>query len=360
MSYDYKPDWARAQARWDAFWAMAPTDRPCMAVCAPRPDGKKLPVPVPASLQDRWMNPDIQLTTALSRLEATFLGGEAVPSSGHFMAGTTTGCGDGLVFHEGGISIRPSMTGMDQPLNWHPGPDDPWRPRVEAIYNRLLDEAPGRFIVTYPKQYPHVDLLNMLRGNEEMLLDMAIAADQCAARLRDMREPAFEDFLHFRRMIEARQPGAGCVAWTGAWRREHFLCSQADVAAVVSPAMFEELVLPELDWLAERYGCPQHYHTCGYKHHLEACLSRPYIEVIQYSPSPKEPSNGPAHLEFYRRVQQAGRRLDLSVSFENVEFLIRHLRPEGLFISTRTHTVAEADELLDQATRWAGTHANRE
>ena len=123
--------------------------------------------------------------------------------------------------------------------------------------------------------------------------------------------------------------------------------------------MFEHFALPELDWQAERYG-DMWYHTCGYQHHLDACLSRGYIKVIQYSPSPKEPPNGPAHLDFYRRVQAAGRGLDLGVSPENVECLVRHLRPEGLFISTSAPDVAAAEALLDRAVTWCGTHVDRD
>lgn len=357
-NFSYKLDWPRAQARWDAFWELEVTDRPCMTVFAPRPDGEKVTLPHIQSMEDKWMNEGYLLTSAIKRLEEDNLAGEAVPAAYHFMAGTTAGCNGNLHFHEGGISIRPSMTSMDQPVNWHPGPNDPWRLKIEAIFNRLLDEAPGRFIVPYPDQYPPVDLLNMIRGNEAMLLDMALVPEQCDARLQELRAMYVENFEHFRRLIDARQGDVGCVSWTGVWRRQFFKCAQADVAAMISPEMFERFVLPELDQLGERYG-HLHFHTCGYKQHLELCLSRPYIKVIQYSCSLKEPPNGPAHLEFYRRVQKARRCLDIEVASGHVEFLIRHLRPEGLRIATRVNTVAEAEDLLANAVRWSGTHINR-
>jgi len=360
LSFSYKPDWEQAQARWDAYWAMDAVDRPCMAVAAPRPDSGKTELPGIRSVEDRWMDPDYLLATALQKLETTCLGGEAVPRARHFMAGTTAGCNGHLHFHEGGISLRPTMTSMDQPLNWHPGPDDPWRPKVEAIYDRLLDVSSGSFIVPYPSQYPHVDLLNMLRGNEDMLFDMATVPEQCKARLREMREPMQENYGHFRHRIDARQGDVGCVSWTGVWCRELFLCSQADVAASISPQMFEDIVLPELDWQAERSACSMHYHTCGYMQHLDLCLTRPYMRVIQYSRGPQERCHMAEHLEFFRKVQKSGRCLDLvAPAVEQAEFLIRHLRPEGLFISMSVGTVTEVGEILDKAVKWAGTHVHR-
>ncbi|MBU4198769.1 MAG: hypothetical protein KKG09_10640 [Verrucomicrobia bacterium] len=357
-AFSYKTDWARAQSRWDAFWALDAVDRPCMRVFAPRPDGKKITFSELRSLEDKWINPDYVLAGALHNLEGSYLGGETVPAASHFMAGTTTGCDGHLHFHEGGISIRPTMAAMDEPLNWYPGPQDPWRSKVDAICNRLLDEAPGRFIVSCPAQFDHVDLLNMLRGNEEMLLDLAINPDQCAARLHEMRGPSEENWNHFRQLLDSRQGDVGWVSWTGIWCRQLFRCAQADVAAVISPEMFERLVLPELDWQGERYE-RLHYHTCGYKQHLELCLSRPYIRVIQYSPNMKEPPNGPAHMEFYRRVQKAGRCLDIGIGADVAEFMIRHLRPEGLCLSIPVKTVAEADELLTHAVKWSGTHIHQ-
>ena len=354
----YKPDWSTAQKRWDAYWERAAVDRPCMVIYAPRPDGEKIDR-LSGSLEDRWMSSESVLADSLAYLESTYFGGEAVPHSPHFMAGTTTGCGDNLHFHEGGISIRPSMESMDQPLDWHPGTVDPWRAKVDAICNRLLDGAPGRYIVSRPGQYPHVDLLNMIRGNTEMLMDIVLDPESTISRLREMREPAYENLQHFQDLLDSRQGDVGTVAWTGIWCRERMFVSQADVAAMISPEVFEQIVLPELDWWSERYDTFL-FHTCGYKQHLELCLSRPYMKAIQYSPSVKEEPNGPAHIEFYRRIQEAGRRLDLQCPVENVEYLVRHLNPEGLSIGTRVQSVDEAEELLVNAVGWAGSHVNRE
>ncbi|MDD5707308.1 MAG: hypothetical protein PHR35_15400 [Kiritimatiellae bacterium] len=355
-TYACKPDWSHAQARWDAFWDMQPTDRPCLNISVPRTDGSRIVLPPLLSPADRWMNPEYILAKTLAFFEEHHLAGEFPPAAPYFMAGTTLGCGDSIEFGEGGIAIRPCMSSMNPPLNWHPGPDDSWRVKVAAICDRLLDEAPGRFIVPCPAQFDHLDLLNMLRGNTEMLLDLIAEPAACRDRLREMRLLSFENAEFLRRRLESRQAGAGYVSWTNLWSRRHFQCVQADAAAMLSPAMFKEFVLPELDWQGERYGY-LHYHTCGYQQHLDLCLSRSYLRVIQYSPSLKEPPNGPAHLEFYRRVQRAHRGLDLAVPPAHVEFLVRHLRPEGLAISTTAATMAEAQELLAAAAHWAGSCA---
>ena len=357
MTYTYKPDWARAQARWDAYWSVEAMDRPCMSVRAPRPDGDSVPLPELKTVEDKWMDSEYQMAKALKSLEECYLGGEAAPYAGICMAGTTTGCDGHLTFYENCIDITPSMKSIDQPVTWRPGPRDPWRHRVDAMLDRFLNDAPGRYIVLSPEQYPHIDLLYMLRGNTDMLVDMATYPEQCKARLLELRGPEEEQRIHFRKLIDARQGDVGYPCGS-TWCRQLCLATQADCAANISPEMFEEMVLPELDFLGERYE-RLWFHTCGYKQHLELCLGRPYMRVIQYSPNPKEPANGPAHLAFYRRVQKARRCLDINVDPEHVEFLVRHLRPEGLHIVTRVNSIAEADELLENAVTWCGSDIHR-
>ena len=359
-SYSYKLDWAQACERWNAFWNMAATDRPCLSVTAPRPGVATAQLPEVASVQDKWMLPEYALSRTINYLDETYLGGEAVPRAPGIMAGSALGCGDdGVAFGAGGISIRPSMTSIGGPLNWHPGPRDPWRPKVDAIVHRLLDEAPGRYIVGVPNgMFRHIDLLNMLRGNTEIMLDMALQPQQCRARLLELRDLTWENERHYADLIGVRQGDVGAISWTGVWSKERFKCSQADAAACISPEMFAELVLPELDAEGERFGCI-HYHTCGYWQHLEACLTRPYIKVIQYSPGPKESPEESSRLPFYRRVQQAGRCLDLAVGLDQAEYLIRHLRPEGLHLAVTVGTVAAAEELLENAVKWCGTDVHR-
>jgi len=358
--FSYKKDWCLAQKRWDAYWELEPVDRPVLRVFVPRQDAKIVPLPAVNSVEEKWMNPEYLLAKAINYLESNLFMGEAVPRILGIMAGTTAGCNGNLDFSEGGISIRPTMSSIDSPLNWHPGPDDPWRPKIEAILNLLLNHFRGKAIMAHTGgQFQHFDLLNMIRGNSEIMLDLVMNPEQCEARLKEIRMLSDENDNHFEKLIDDKQGNVGYVTWTGVWSRQPLVMAQADAAACISPEMFRQFVLPELDHLAERYE-RMHWHTCGYKQHLNECLSRPYIRGIQYSPNLKEPGNGPAHLEFYRAVQKAGRCLDIDgVDEADLEFLIRHLRPEGLCIGVAKKNISEAETLLSNAVTWAGSHAKQ-
>ena len=357
--FTYKKDWGMAQKRWDAYWELEPVDRPILRIFVPRQDAKIIPLPAISSIEEKWMNPEYILAKAINYLECNFFMGEAVPRTPHIMAGTTAGCNGNLDFSEGGISIRPTMSSIDSPVNWHPGSDDPWRPKIEAILNLMLNHFRGKAMIPYTgTQFKNLDLLNMLRGNSEMMLDLAMNPEECEARLKEIRMLSDENTNHFEKLIDDKQGNVGYCTWTGLWSRQSLTMAQADAAACISPEMFRQFVLPEVDHLAERYERVG-WHTCGYKQHLNECLSRPYIRAIQYSPNPKEPQNGPAHLEFYRAVQKAGRCLDINgVDESDLEFLIRHLRPEGLCIGVTKNSLEEAETFLSNAVTWAGSHIN--
>lgn len=354
----YKPHWQKAKERWNAFWERAATDRPCLDVRAPRSTNTQ-PPPVPQDPERLYLDPDYVAASWVHQMQSTYLGGEAVPVGGFLMGGYALGCGDGVVFDRATVWHPVKMRSIEEPVPWHPGPDDPWRAKLERVVLRLLDVGRGRFLVGYPGQVPVNDLLELLRGVDAFLLDLAIDCERCVRQLEETFPRWLENAFHFRCLIDAHQH-EGCVyGWPGIWRQEFFMTTQSDMSCMISAEHFRAYVLHEMDLLAEHTDCIW-YHMDGSaaKRHLAALCSRPYIRCIQYVPSCDEPPNGPYHLEFYRQVQRAGRCLDIAAPFEHLEFLVRHLRPEGLIIRTWVHSVERADELLDDAARWCGTHVN--
>jgi hypothetical protein len=138
------------------------------------------------------------------------------------------------------------------------------------------------------------------------------------------------------------------------------MVSQSDMSCMVSPELFQKFVIRELDLLGERYGLIW-YHLDGADaiRHLPALLSRPYIRAIQFVPGAGKPPNGPEYINLYQEVLAAKRCLDIEVPLDQVEYLVRRLRPEGVLLRTWTDTPEDADELLDKVKKWRGSHSGR-
>ena len=352
-----KPDWPEAQKRWIAFWDHSATDRPCIAVKAPRTETRDRPLPVPpSSLEDWYFDADYVAARWLYQMETIYFGGEAVPVGDFLMGGYALGCGTGVRFAETTVWHPVTMTGIDSPLGWHPGDGDPWQAKMDTVLHRLLDLSPGKFLVGQAGQVMANDLLALLRGVEDFLVDLAMDTDRCRRRLEELLLLWWGLFDHYRGLVESRQ--RGCVrCWPGLWHPRLILTCQSDISCMISAEMFRRYVVPDLDSFGRRCSVVW-YHLDGWGavHHLPMLLSLPYIRVIQYVSSADQPPNGPHFIDLYRRVQSAGRGLDLYVPMENMEYLIRHLRPEGVVLRTQAETPEQADELLDNAVRWCGTH----
>lgn len=354
-----KPDWPQARRRWTAFWDCEPTDRPCMDVRTPRSTDLP-PPPAPRTLEDKYFDPENVTAHWVYHAESTYFGGEAVPCGGFLMAGYALGCGDGARFAPDTVWHPVTMSSIDDPLGWVPGPDDPWVPKLEVLLNRLLDEAPGRYLVGYPMQVPANDLLYLLRGGEDFLVDMAADIGKCVRRLEETLEGWISLFERLRAVVDARQQAGTVWNWPGLWHPQMAMPCQSDMSCMISAEMFDTYVMREMDILAERYGPRLWYHVDGpdARRHTARLLEAPYMRAIQYVAGAGQPPNGPAYMDLYRQVQAAGRCLDIDVWGEHVEFIIRHLSPEGLVIRTGAGTPEEADELIDNAVRWAGTHVH--
>lgn len=358
QSLYYKPDWPKAQQRIAACWERQNTDRPALDVKAP--SGRELPpLPDPSSLEAIWLDPEYLLAKWLRYFEGTYLAGESVPVGPILLAGYATGCNANVRFAENTIWHPRSMPSIDAPFGWSPGPHDPWRIKLVRVINRLLDEAPGRFLVGYTGQVPVNDLLALLRGTEDFLVDMARDLGKCVRRLEEMFPLWMENILALKEAVDARQEAGWVYGWPGLWHPKALKGTQSDMSCMISSYMFDKFVLREMDLLGERYEFIW-YHLDGplAVRHLPALLKKPYIKCIQWVPGDGQPTNGPAWLELYRRVQAAGRCLDIDMPWEHAEWAIRHLRPEGLLLRVHAPSREAADELLVNAVGWCGSYAS--
>jgi len=355
--FSVRNDWPNVQQRWCAFWDRQNSDRPCISITCLRQTDMPIPV-VPESIEMRYMNPEYLSSQIEYYFASTSFYGEAPPAAPHQMAGTVLGCISNIDFSEGAIEIKPVIKSINEKIPWYPGPDDLWRPKVEKIVNKILDMALGTFMVDQMSQYPLNDLIPLLRGSTEFMMDLVDDPDLCVQKLRELFPLWLENSQYFRSLLDSRQGECGTVLWNGTWSPDRVRDVQSDMSVMISKEMFERFVLPELDMVSDYYDYLW-YHVCGCKRHLGSLLTRSYIRAFQYAPNPHEPPNGSAHIDFYREIQAAGRCLDISVeNNEDMEYVIRHLRPEGLSIHTHVQKKEDAELLIANAFKWCGTHCH--
>lgn len=351
----YKPDWEQAQERFTALWQGKCLDRPCISVTAPR--ASEMPWPVYVDLEARWLGVEYVTAAIRATLAHTAYLGEAIPSY-LLMGGWTVGFGSPVEFHPHTIWLEPVPVDWEHPpqfaVNW----DDPWLDKYLRL-NRAALEMAGwdDFLVGTPCLLPGNDLLIALLGPEEFMFALVERPAWMREAILAMAHSRVTLLNHFHDLAaRVHRFPYGNSQWMPFWSPERYISTQSDVSCMLSPAMFDEFILPELDIFGAAFGA-MWYHLDGWRavQHLPTLLSRPYMKVMQFVPEPDMPPNGEAWLDLYRTIQAAGIIVHVQVSPEQVEPLVRALDPGLLCLDTWCGSQDEGEELLASAARWTRT-----
>ena len=353
----YKPDWDEAQRRLTALWHGDRLDRPCIAVCAPCPVEHPASVPVPANDQERWLDPAYRVALARRDLESTWWGGEAIPSCLQ-MAMWVNCLGGTPRFGPETIWFQTRQVDFSQPSPFRYDREDVWERKYRILLSALCDAA-GRddFLIGTPGGLPANDLLSMHMGTQEFLLALLDHPDWLAEAILSgaLDQARSRHELQAQMQAKGHEYWCGIAGWMPFWAPEPFVTTQSDVSCMLSPEMFDRFVVPELDVCGEVHGALW-YHLDGgdARQHLPRLLSLPYLRVIQYTPAPCEPPNGPDHLEMYRQIQAAGKIVHIDVPWQNVEPLALDLDPSRLMLQTWVPSREDGERLLEQSVEWTG------
>ncbi len=362
-----KGDWQKAEERMEAWWHGEILDRAVIQVRAPRKgvsEEERTHLLSPGeNIQDReqllaWFTDVEQVASRLERVvEATYWGGEAFPVvfpvSISLVAITAAYLGCPYDIHPG------SNTGWADPIvkDWTRRPRfafDPhneWWSRSRKLLDAVAQRAPGRFYVGIPDLNGPGEILALLRGTEQLAFDL-IEEDPEA-----IKEALGEINVAWLRYWEAsvgviHQWVGGYFHWMGIWSDQPSIDLQNDFSCLISPGMFEEFFLPALEqqtnWIERTI---YHLDGPGAIRHLDLLLSLPELDGIQWIPGAGAPPVS-KWIRLLRRIQAAGKLLQLYCEPWEVETLLSELEPEGLLLSTYAASEEAAKELLKNAVGW--------
>jgi hypothetical protein len=104
---------------------------------------------------------------------------------------------------------------------------------------------------------------------------------------------------------------------------------QSDFAYMISPAMFEEFVLPDVEACCERmdHGF-YHLDGKGQLRHLDMLLSLPRLRGIQWIPGDGQPPPE-CWLPVLKRIRDAGKLCQLYVSPQGAKTIVSELGGRG-------------------------------
>ncbi|MBM3501341.1 MAG: hypothetical protein FJX74_22030 [Armatimonadetes bacterium] len=354
MELLYKDDWPAASERLRAFWANSAVGRAAIGVTAPR--AKPLPgppsPPPPSDLLARWTDPEYLIEGARASFRSTLFGGEAVPS-------LFVNLGPGIIAAYLGSEPAFAETTVwfgelpdfdwARPPQFHPA--NSWWQTTRTLTQACAEALAGEGLVGITDLGGGSDVLAALRGTENLLLDL-VTHPECVGEWMDHLARLwcrlFDELYSL-----TRDPLGGSLQWLALWAPGTMYNIASDFSCMVSPAMFDRFIAPELEALCRHLDFSL-YHLDGpdAARHLDRLLAIPELGGIQWTPGAGVPQAA-EWLPMLRSIQARGKRLHVHEAFENAERVLRGLKPEGLFLQTHAPTEAAALELLEKATAWA-------
>ncbi|MDI7275552.1 MAG: hypothetical protein QME94_06205 [Anaerolineae bacterium] len=359
-----------AMRRHEAWWDRAVIDRPVVIVSAVRPIEEPDSLPygaahiwgrpgMTAAEALRWYTePDLVAGRLATQVERVFYyAGDALPvvfpvaTNLPAISAAYLGC----PYHIHAESLTgwadPVVTDLEHRAPFMFDRQSAWWRITERLIEAVGSRRQGRYLMGAPDLNGPGEILARMRGTQELAFD---CVDRPEA-VRRAREELDRLWLEMWQAVTTRLHTwqEGCIFWMGVWSSRPATDLQCDFSAMISSKMFEVLFLPGLEqqtrWIDRTV---YHLDGPGEIAHLDALLSLPRLNAIQWIPNPAQ-RRATHWLPLFRRIQAGGKGLYVYAFADEVETLLDELRPEGLLINTTCATPGDADELMARVSRWS-------
>jgi hypothetical protein len=343
----HKPDLEEAARRWEAYYAGEIIDRPLVCVTAPRQPGKYVSY-------DRfyWDNVfgdlNVVLDTALEAAEATYFGGESIPSFYPSLGPDAIAvfCGGELAWSDSSRETNwsvPFVEDWEQALPLRIQENSPLWQHQLRFYRLAAERLRGKMALSPLDLHTNMDLLSAVRGPARLcfdLLDRPELIDRAMESARAVFPVLWEAIVAAGQMDELGY----CHQL---YAMEGAAILQCDFSYMIGPEMFGRWVRPALE---EEAAIVKHvYYHCDGKQalltHGEALTRMPGLHTIQFQPGAGG-GDPIVHLPLLKQLQARGKAVHFWGSPEECQAAHRELQPEKVMYTTYTATVAEAEALL--------------
>ena len=195
----------------------------------------------------------------------------------------------------------------------------------------------------------NLDILAHLRGNQQLLLDLCDTPQEIERLVGEINRLWL---ACYEELFERTKYGQGITCWGPCWSPSRGYLLQSDFSYMISPAMFERYVLPDLSACCEKLDYAfYHLDGKGQLPHLEMLLSLGRLRGIQWVPGDGQPQ-AEHWLGLIKRIRQNGKLCQVYANAEGALTILRELGGKGLLlVINEPLTPEEGNALLDEIRR---------
>jgi len=322
-------DWIRIERDWTAWWE-GELERPLVLVNDFVPPDTPLPeLHLFASNFPLEMPAEEVIERFQPYLEATRFYGDAFPRWWpNFGPGVMAGF-LGAKVHSAPDTVwfEPSQEVEISELRPSYDPHNPWWKRVRDVTAAGAQRWGDQVATGHTDLGGNLDVLASLRTTERLLLDVHDAPDEVTRLVGEITHLWLRYYDELYEIIG--RAGRGTTPWAPIWSSQRCYMLQCDFAYMISPAMFERFVMPDLAACCDALD-HAFYHLDGKGQipHLDTLLSMKRLRGVQWIPGDGAPP--PENwLPLLRRIRDGGKLCQLFVTAEGAMTIVRELGGSG-------------------------------
>jgi 5-methyltetrahydrofolate--homocysteine methyltransferase len=220
-------------------------------------------------------------------------------------------------------------------------PENVWWKRVKAVTAAAVEHWQGQVAISHTDLGGNLDILASFRNTDGLLFDLADHPQQVDRLVKDITGLWLRYYNELDALI--RPACRGTTTWAPLWTTGRTYMLQSDFCYMISPAMFERFVLPDLKAICDTLDYA-FYHLDGKWEipHLDMLLGLERLHGIQWIPGDGNPSPD-QWLPLLKRIRDGGKLCQVFVRPEGALRIVKNLGGKG-FLLVINH---EEDEFLN-------------
>lgn len=210
-------------------------------------------------------------------------------------------------------------------------PQNLWLQRAAAFTQAIVERWQGRLVAGHTDLGGNLDILASFRSTEGLLFDLVDRPAEVERLVAQITALWLRYYDELDALIRPACRGTSC--WSPLWSPGKTYMLQCDFSYMISPAMFERFVLPDLA------TCCAHldhgfYHLDGKGEipHLDLLLSIPRLRGIQWIPGDGQPPPE-QWLPLLKRIRDGHKLCQVFVNPEGARQIVRNLGGKGFLLA---------------------------
>lgn len=356
-TFEYKPDFGQTMQRMNAFWERELLDRPLVQFLGlKKPPEQCVAVPTSqhATADERWLDIDYQVALTQATLANGLYPGDTLPLALPLLGPEIFGAFYGCPLHFSDVEtcwsdpILHDWRQLDQiRLDW----DNFYFKKLVEYSDALVEAGRGKWLTGMSDWHVGSDALATLCDPQNLAQDLLQHPAEVKTLLKRINADYFAvyDFFYTR----LRAAGLPITSWTPLVADGKYYILQCDFTIMVSQAMYREFFLEGL-----RSECQfldrsiYHLDGPGALRHLDDILAIPELDALQWVPGAGN-EGFERWVWVYQKAQRAGKGIQVNCYVHELEAIMAHLDPHGLYLVVMDCPSLEvAEAIIKRLEKW--------